>query len=60
VLNSDDKKYQGSGAVNPKLVKAEKIESHERDYSIEVTLPPLGVVVFELQGGKGAKKDSNK
>jgi 1,4-alpha-glucan branching enzyme len=60
VLNSDDKKYQGSGAVNPKPVKAEKIESHQRDYSIEVTLPPLGVVVFELQGGKGAKKDSNK
>ncbi|MCB0518634.1 MAG: 1,4-alpha-glucan branching protein GlgB [Lewinellaceae bacterium] len=47
VLNSDDKKYGGAGFGNPKPVKADKKESHNRDYSIEITLPGLATLVFE-------------
>ena len=46
VLNSDDKKYGGSGIVNGEL-KAHKKPSHGRDHSITFQLPPLCVLVFE-------------
>lgn len=46
VLNSDDKKYGGSGIVNGAL-KAKKEPSHGREHSITFQLPPLCVLVFE-------------
>ncbi|MBI5914048.1 MAG: 1,4-alpha-glucan branching protein GlgB, partial [Bacteroidetes bacterium] len=49
VLNSDDKEYGGKGIGNPKAVKAAKKPKHGMDFSIEVTLPPLSVVVFAPQ-----------
>ena len=47
LFNSDDKKYGGSGVSNGK-VKIEKKEWQWRDYSAELTLPPLGVMVFKI------------
>jgi 1,4-alpha-glucan branching enzyme len=55
VLNSDDKKYGGEGHVNAKPIKTKKEEKHGRKYSIEVTVPPLGVVVFAPQKGRAKK-----
>ena len=46
VLNSDDKKYGGSGIVNGAL-KANKEPSHGREHSITFQLPPLCLLVFE-------------
>ncbi len=47
VLNSDDKKYGGSGLVKIVKVKAKKIPYNDRPYSISVTLPPLGVLFLK-------------
>lgn len=47
VLNSDDKKYEGSGLVKTKKAKAKKIPYNNRDYSLSITLPPLGVIFLK-------------
>jgi 1,4-alpha-glucan branching enzyme len=46
VLNSDDKKYGGSGIINGDL-KAKKEPSHGKEYSVTFKLPPLCVMIFE-------------
>ena len=47
ILNSDDLKYGGSGAVN-QSVKAEATQSHGQPQSISFVLSPLAVMVFKL------------
>ena len=49
VLNSDDKKYGGSGQVlgNVKLV-AEEEKMHNQDYSISIKVPPMGTLILTL------------
>jgi len=47
VLNSDSSFYGGSNCGNGAGVQAETIPWHGRPYSIEVVLPPLGVLVFK-------------
>ncbi|QBA63766.1 1,4-alpha-glucan branching protein GlgB [Muriicola soli] len=45
VFNTDAKKYGGSGSKNT-IRKTSKKSWHGKDHSIEVTIPPLGMVVF--------------
>jgi 1,4-alpha-glucan branching enzyme len=47
IFNSDKKDYGGSGVGNPKPLKIEKELWNGRDFSVEIVLPPLGVVVFK-------------
>lgn len=44
VLNSDAQPYAGSGCGNGGHVEAVTIPQHGRPYSLELTLPPLGVL----------------
>ena len=44
VLNSDAKEYGGSGLVNLGEIEATSVPFHGRNYSISLTLPPLGIV----------------
>lgn len=53
ILNSDDKKYGGSGVINEGVFKTAEQESHGLPHRINITLPPLGAVVLKL-------KDQNK
>jgi 1,4-alpha-glucan branching enzyme len=46
IFNSDDKKYGGSGMHN-KVLKVSKTTWHGRDHSVEITIPPLAVVIFQ-------------
>ncbi|WP_291871231.1 alpha amylase C-terminal domain-containing protein, partial [Maribacter sp.] len=46
VLNSDAKKYGGSGTGNKNL-KTIKKEWHGYKQSVEVTIPPLGIIIFQ-------------
>ena len=46
IFNSDDKKYGGEGVVNGRVKAAKKAECDEREYSITVKLPALGVAIF--------------
>ncbi len=47
ILNSDDKKYQGSGILNDKKIKASTEPLHAQEYSISIKLAPLAVMIFE-------------
>ena len=49
VLNSDDQKYAGSGLVNVGSLMTSPVKYHGRDYSISLTLPPLGISVWKLE-----------
>lgn len=59
VLNSDDKKYGGSGITNGDL-KAKKEASHGKDYSVTFKLPPLCVMIFEGEDVPEGKKGKGK
>jgi len=45
-LNSDAHEYNGQGFGNMGAVAAVPIPQHGRPYSLELTLPPLGIVFF--------------
>ncbi len=45
IFNSDAEKYGGSGQLN-KNIKVDAIPSHGLKKSVELTLPPLGVVIL--------------
>ena len=47
VLNSDASIYGGSGHGNFGGIEAEDTPVHGRDFSLTLTLPPLGIVVFK-------------
>ncbi len=48
VLNSDYKKYFGSGVSNSKKISIEKKVWDNREYSTEITLPPMAMVAFKI------------
>jgi len=47
ILNSDAKEYGGSGVGNLGGVETEEVSFHSRNYSLSITLPPLGILFFE-------------
>jgi 1,4-alpha-glucan branching enzyme len=47
VLNSDDKKYGGTGNSEFKEAEAEQIQFNDRKYSLSLTLPPLGIIFLK-------------
>mgnify|MGYP006269725065 CR=1 FL=1 len=49
LLNSDATDYGGSGVGNYGGVTAEAIAIHDRAYSVNVHLPPLGILFFKRQ-----------
>jgi len=46
ILNSDDKKYGGSG-MKTKLTQLIEKPWHGREQSVELTIPPLSIVIFQ-------------
>ena len=51
ISNGDSTYYNGSNVGNALGAMAEEKPSHERPYSIEVTLPPLAVTIFKPRRG---------
>jgi 1,4-alpha-glucan branching enzyme len=49
ILNSDAEIYGGSGMGNLGGVDADPFPAHGRDYSLILTLPPLGTLFFKRQ-----------
>ncbi len=49
IMSSDFKKYYGGGMSNSKEMKIEKKQWDNRDYSAEILLPPLGIVIFKIK-----------
>jgi len=48
VVNSDSTRYGGSNVINEGVYETQWRRMHGRDYSIAITLPPLGVSVLKL------------
>lgn len=61
ILNSDKKEFGGQGMTNPRVKTSKAQECDERENSIRITLPALGVSVFSCTpekktAGRTAKK----
>jgi 1,4-alpha-glucan branching enzyme len=48
IFNSDDSDFGGSGAKNEGLLHTTPVKFHQKDYSVSLTLPPLGCIVLKL------------
>ncbi len=48
IFNSDAAIYNGSGITNLNLLISSPVKYHNRDYSVTMTLPPLGISVVKL------------
>ena len=59
VFNSDTKEFWGSGVTNEGLIKSESIPQHGRVNSLDLKLPPLGVIILK-QKAKPAKTNKKK
>jgi len=46
IFNTDEEKYGGSGVLNTRQLKPKKEEKHGKDYSVRLTIPPLGMTVL--------------
>ena len=49
ILNTDSSIYGGSNVGNAGVVQAEAIPYHGRPFSVNLTLPPLGIVIIRKQ-----------
>ena len=47
-LNTNDKKYNGTGSGNPEPLQSEEVAAQGRAHSLVMTLPPLSTLFFEL------------
>ena len=47
ILNSDSFYYQGSNLGNAGEIRTESIQHHNRDFSINIVLPPLAVIFLK-------------
>ncbi len=48
IFNSDAKEFGGSGIGNKRAISIKEQEWNGKDFSAEITLPPLGIIVFKL------------
>jgi len=51
LLNSDAGIYGGSGVGNMGGAQAAPLAAHGRPFSLTLTLPPLALVMFKVEGG---------
>ena len=49
VFNSENTEFGGCGFGNSGDIKSNNEENHNLDYSIDITLPPLGVLYIKLK-----------
>ena len=66
IFNSDAKVYGGEGNVNPRVKPSKEDECDERENSIRITVPPLGISIFRCtpeklkKPGRGKKAAAEK
>lgn len=58
IFNSDDEKFGGSGLLNDKEIKSQKVEMHGYEQSISVDLAPLSVCFIKCKKKKSRKVKS--
>ena len=56
IFNSDETRFGGSGLhYNPEPLRAEKIPANGMDWSIEVTVPPIGGIILKKDHSRAPK-----
>ncbi len=60
ILNSDAIEYGGTGKINANPIKSKKIPCSGQPCSVDLTLPPLSVMIFKFNNKKMKKKGSKK
>lgn len=64
IFNSDKEIYGGKGSVNPRSKQSRKEVVHERENSITIKIPPMGVTVFsctpEKEKSEGITKERSE
>ena len=61
IFNSDAKEFWGSGVANEGKIQSQAQPHHGRPNSLELTLPPLSVIIFkQVPEAKTAKKSAAK
>lgn len=60
IVNSDAIEFGGTGKINLNPIKAKKIPCSGQQCSIELTLPPLSVMIFKFGLRKNKKKGSKR
>ncbi|WMI66699.1 1,4-alpha-glucan branching protein GlgB [Aestuariibaculum sp. YM273] len=48
IFNSDDETFGGSGVLNSRAITIKNKPYNGKDYSAEITLPPLGISIFKF------------
>ncbi len=56
LLNSDATLYGGSGVGNLGGVDTVPVSAHGRYHALNLTLPPLGLLIFEPDSAKGPSR----
>ncbi|MCD8118985.1 MAG: 1,4-alpha-glucan branching protein GlgB [Lachnospiraceae bacterium] len=46
ILNSDDVKFGGTGLTNPRKITSRRLACDERDFSVAINIPALGIAIF--------------
>ena len=60
IFNSDSVKFGGENNINPRINKSSEVPWDGRENSMEIVLPPLGMVVFECEEVKELEKKTPK
>ena len=55
IFNSNSKKYGGTGKINSRAKESVVDECDNRDNSIRITIPPLGICIFKKDNQDGEK-----
>jgi 1,4-alpha-glucan branching enzyme len=56
IFNSDQKEFGGDGNTNPRVKTSKKSPCDDREDSIEITVPPMGISIFKCTKVKETKK----
>ena len=60
IFNSDAKQFGGSGKGNSRVRAAKKEEYDGRDYSMQITVPPMSMIVFSCEPAVPKKTAAKK
>ena len=60
MFNSDDPAFGGSGVLNELPAQVEWVESHGKESSVAIRIPPLGAVFLEGEGTMPPKPKKRK
>ena len=60
IFNSDAKQFGGSGKGNPRVRAAKKEEYDGREYSMQITVPPMAMIVFSCEPAAPKKPAAKK